>query len=117
MSWDYSELSHQAKQLGGPEKFVKNLESFNYNKGLRDGKKEQTIVFLAIAGVAGGGYVLFKKIRDHIKKTKEPQISAAQADESRNQLIQTIKDAEKNKVILEEEVDENGKMCQMWYRI
>lgn len=27
MSWDYSGLSHQAKQAGGPEKFVKNLET------------------------------------------------------------------------------------------
>lgn len=25
MSWDYSDLSHQAKQAGGPEKFVKIL--------------------------------------------------------------------------------------------
>lgn len=40
MSWDYSDLSHQAKQAGGPEKFVKNLETFNYNNGLKDRKSE-----------------------------------------------------------------------------
>ena len=40
MSWDYSDLSHQAKQAVGSEKFVKNLEIFNYNNGLKDGKSE-----------------------------------------------------------------------------
>lgn len=94
MSWDYSDLSHQAKQAGGPEKFVKNLETFNYNNGLKDGKAEQAIVDLVIAGVAAGGYALYKIIRKQIEKAKEPKITVEDAEESRQQLIQGIKNAD-----------------------
>ncbi|WP_206538479.1 hypothetical protein [Kandleria vitulina] len=94
MSWDYSDLSHQAKRAGGPEKFVKNLETFNYNNGLKDGKAEQAIVDLAIAGVAAGGYALYKIIRKRIEKAKEPKITVEEAEESRQQLIQGIKNAD-----------------------
>lgn len=115
MSWDYSDLSHQAKQAGGPEKFVKNLETFNYNNGLKDGKTEQAIFDLAIAGVAAGGYALYKIIRKRIEKAKEPKISDAQAEESRQQLIQGIKNAEAEESVPniseEEEVDDTGEMC------
>ena len=118
MSWDYSDLSHQAKQAGGPEKIVKNLETFNYNNGLKDGKTEQVIVDLVIAGVSAGGYALYKIIRKRIEKSKEPKISAAQAEESRQQLIQGVKNAEAEESVTdisleqvaEEENDENGEM-------
>lgn len=112
MSWDYSDLSHQAKQAGGPEKFVKNLETFNYNNGLKDGKSEQAIVDLAIAGIAAGGYALYKIIRKRIEKSKEPKISAEQAELSRQQLIQGIKDAEIAEPaadeVSEDEIDTEG---------
>lgn len=115
MSWDYSDLSHQAKQAGGPEKFVKNLETFNYNNGLKDGKTEQAIVDLAIAGVAAGGYALYKIIRRRIEKAKESKISTAEAEESRQHLIQGIKNADAEDPIsdisVEEEGDEDGEMC------
>lgn len=120
MSWDYSDLSHKAKQAGGPEKFVKDLEEFNYNNGLKDGKSEQAIVDIAIAGVVAGGYALYKIIRKRIEKAKEPKISAEQAERSRQQLIQGIKEAETVEPsaydVLEDEVDteggkENGEMC------
>lgn len=116
MSWDYSDLSHQAKQAGGPEKFVKNLETFNYNNGLKDGKAEQAIVDLAIAGVAAGGYALYKIIRKRIEKAKEPKITVEEAEESRQQLIQAIKNADLEDHISdipteEKEGDEDGNMC------
>lgn len=115
MSWDYSDLSHQAKQVGGPEKFVKNLETFNYNNGLKDGKAEQAIVDLAIAGVAAGGYALYKILRKRIEKAKEPKINAAEAEESRQQLIQGIKNADAEEHIsdipAEEEGNEDDEMC------
>lgn len=116
MSWDYSDLSHQAKQAGGPEKFVKNLETFNYNNGLKDGKAEQAIVDLAIAGVAAGGYALYKIIRKRIEKAKEPKITVEEAEESRQQLIQGIKNADVEDHISdipteEKEGDEDGNMC------
>lgn len=120
MSWDYSELSHIAKQAGGPEKFVKNLETYNYNNGVKDGKAEQAIVDLSIAGVAAGGYALYKIIRKRIEKTKEPKVIATQAADSREQLIQGLKDAEVEEHSVEDfsedeantdGVYENGKMC------
>ncbi|MBE6162702.1 MAG: hypothetical protein E7155_03940 [Streptococcus equinus] len=116
MSWDYSDLSHQAKQAGGPEKFVKNLETFNYNNGLKDGKAEQAIVDLVIAGVAAGGYALYKIIRKRIEKAKEPKITVEDAEESRQQLIQGIKNADVEDHISdipteEKEGDEDGNMC------
>lgn len=120
MSWDYSDLSHKAKQAGGPEKFVKDLEIFNYNNGLKDGKAKQAIVDLAIAGVAVGGYALYKIIRKRIKKTNEPKVTAAQAAASREQLIQCLKDAEVEEHLVEDFSedeadtdggDENSKMC------
>lgn len=119
MSWDYSDLSHKAKQAGGPEKLVSDLETFNYNNGMKDGKTEQAVIDLAIAGVAAGGYALYKIIRRRLEKAKEPKISAAQADESRQQIIQGIKDAEaeeaNNDAPVDEsdetEVDDNGEMC------
>lgn len=121
MSWDYSDLSHQAKQAGGPEKFVKNLETFNYNNGLKDGKAEQAIVDLVIAGVAAGGYALYKIIRKRIEKAKEPKITVEDAEESRQQLIQGIKNADVEDHISdipteEKEGDEDGNMCQVWQR-
>ena len=116
MSWDYSDLSHQAKQAGGPEKFVKNLETFNYNNGLKDGKAEQAIVDLVIAGVAAGGYALYKIIRKRIEKAKESKITVEDAEESRQQLIQGIKNADVEDHISdipteEKEGDEDGNMC------
>lgn len=119
MSWDYSDLSHQAKQAGGPEKFVKDLETFNYNSGLSDGKKEQAIADLAVADVVAGGYALYKIIRKRIEKAQQPKISAAQVAESRKQLIQGLKNAEDMESpvekVFEDEVnadggDENGEM-------
>lgn len=120
MSWDYSDLSHQAKQGGGPEKFIKNLEKFNYDNGLREGKAEQAKFDLMIAGTCAGFWALYKSIqiiRNRIEKAKEPKISTAQAEESRQQLIRGIKYSEAEEsitnIIMEdqEKNGENGKMC------
>lgn len=119
MSWDYSELSHMAKQAGGPEKFVKDLETFNYNNGMKDGKAEQAIKDLAIAGIVAGGYALYKVIRKRIKKEKEPTVTEVEAKESRQQLIQGIKNFDEESQTSEgvafdaemKESEEDGEMC------
>ena len=115
MSWDYSDLSHQAKQAGGPEEFVNRLETFHYNKGLKEGREEQAVVDLAVAGIAAGAFALYKIIRKRIQKAKEPKISAAQAEESRQQIIQKINSSETVETDVDisenEEVNENGEMC------
>lgn len=118
MSWDYSDLSHQAKQAGGPEKYLNKIEKFNYNNGLKDGKTEQFIFDLAIVGMISGGYILYKTIRKRIKKADEAKISVTEAKKSRQQLIKGIKNVEKNESVtdisaeeIEEGViDENNKM-------
>lgn len=67
---------------------------------------------LAIAGIAAGGYALYKIIRKRIEKSKEPKISAEQAELSRQQLIQGIKDAEIAEPaadeVSEDEIDTEG---------
>lgn len=117
MNWDYSDLSHQAKQAGGPEKFVKDIETFNYNNGLRDGKAEQAKEdFIIAAGVVIVSVIVKKVLKKkHSKKAKEPEISAEQAEKSRQRLILIIKNSEAKKPTVdeleEEEIDENDKMC------
>lgn len=61
---------------------------------MKDGKTEQAIIDLAIAVVAADGYALYKIIRKRIEKTKEPKITVEEAEESRQQLIQGIKNAD-----------------------
>lgn len=94
MSWDYSDLSHTAKEAGGPEKYIKDLETFNYNNGFKDGKSEQVTLDLAVAGILVGVYTLCKYIRNRIKKKATPEITATQAEYAREELIKGIVNAD-----------------------
>lgn len=51
MSWDYAELSHIAKEFGGPERFV---NAVNYD-GIVQGRWQVIIPELVVVGLAGLG--------------------------------------------------------------
>lgn len=51
MSWDYADLSHIAKEFGGPERFV---NAVNYD-GVVQGRWQVIISELVVSGIVGIG--------------------------------------------------------------
>jgi hypothetical protein len=101
MGWDYAELSKQAKVAGGPEKFVADLEKYNYDKGAKDGSLigvvASTAVFLAAC------FFINK-----IKQIKDTKITDEQAQEERQELIQGIKESDRNNDAADKKQTENA---------
>ena len=94
MSWEYSDLSHEAKQAGGPENFIRNLAAFHYNKGVKAGKHEQSLVDFTVVGFVVVGYVVYKIIRKSIAKPRVHSITEAETREAKSQFVQIISDTE-----------------------
>ena len=61
MGWVYSDLTHTAKENGGPEEYIRTIhdagkeEGWNegYNDGKIDGRKEAAIIGVIVIAVAG----------------------------------------------------------------
>lgn len=97
MSWDYSDLSHQAKAAGGPEKLLETIEKFNYQEGVKDGKNSQNpviaLVGLFCLGIGVGGVKLYQFVRGEIKKSQQLKIMEVEASEARECLVKGMKEA------------------------
>lgn len=63
MSWDYAELSHMAKEFGGPEGLVSAI----YDGGILDGRIQGALGMLSIGGIA----IALKKLYDSRKAKAE----------------------------------------------
>lgn len=106
-NWDYSELAHNAKINGGPEKYLELIKDQSHRTGKLEGKAEgKTEVLIAegitlgLGALAYAGYKAYhsiseKRERDAIKKREKL------AKEAEEKLIKGIKNelketAEKN---------------------
>lgn len=73
MSWDYAELSHIAKEFGGPERFV---NAVNYD-GVVQGRWQIVIPELIIGALTGLGFGA-KYLYDKHQAKKAPTKEASQ---------------------------------------
>lgn len=99
-NWDYSELAHDAKMNGGPEKYLELIRNHSMREGELQGKAEGKTELLIAEGIAAGigllgyaGYKAFTTIKERREKEalkkQEPQVK--QAEET---LISNIKQAD-----------------------
>lgn len=81
MSWDYAELSAEAKKNGGPEKLVEKL--------INSGKAEMVpwIGVAAVGGIAIG--IGIQKLKDYFSAKKAESKEAV--EEAKREIIQGIK--------------------------
>ncbi|MFD1484795.1 hypothetical protein ACFQ5J_06085 [Lacticaseibacillus baoqingensis] len=87
--WPYSELSHAAKEAGGPEALIQKIKdaanAAGYRNGLNIGKQQGLVTgsmaTLAAVSLVGGGAYAVKKYRDHLRLQHDSSIKQAVDDE------------------------------------
>lgn len=90
-NWDYSELAHNAKLNGGPEKYLELIKDNSLREGKLEGRAEGKAEVLIAEGIAFGigllgyaGYKAFTTIKDrHEKeaiKNREKEVREAEAE-------------------------------------
>lgn len=114
--WDYSELAHNAKMNGGPEKYLEMIRDNSMREGRREGKAEGKTELLIAEGITLGlgllgytGYKIFTSVRDkREKETLEEQKKEVKVAET--ELLKGIKQALKEEgKSIEEQTDKNEK--------
>ncbi len=104
--WDYSELTHNAKLNGGPEKYLEAIRDCGIAKGKLEGKAEGKAELLIAEGIALGigllgyaGYKAFTNIKNKQDREnlKEQEL---RAEEAKRRMMEEI-----NNVIAEESED------------
>jgi len=87
--WDYSELAHNAKLNGGPEKYLELIRENSMRAGKLEGKAEGKTEVLIAEGIAFGvgllgyaGYKAFTTIKDRHEreaiKKQEKEVKEAE---------------------------------------
>lgn len=105
-NWDYSELAHEAKLNGGPEKYIELIRNNSMQKGRLEGKSEGKAEVLIAEGITFGigllgyaGYKAYTTIKERRQReainSQEPDVKKAEAE-----LIKGM-----NSVIEEEKID------------
>lgn len=98
--WGYSKLSHSAKLNGGPEKYLAKIAKYNYQQGMKAGKKSQTPVIMGailVSGLVVEGIHRAPAIIQFCKnKFGKEEITAEEAKEAEEILIHGMKEAEQN---------------------
>ncbi len=96
--WDYSDLSHKAKENGGPEKFIEKIEQ-NAREDERELANKDWVTVLtpvalvAIPFIVEGIPNVYKKCKSKIERlVSKKTVSDEEAAEAKKQLIQYIND-------------------------
>lgn len=99
--WGYSKLSHSAKLNGGPEKYLAKIAKYNYQQGMKAGKKSQTPLIVGgmiLTGLAVECYhrapAIIEFCKSKLNKKEEPEVTAEEAKEAEEILIHGMKEAE-----------------------
>lgn len=93
MSWDYAELSKNAKKYGGPEKYINFLFERAKEAAKKEISKEKRPIELLYIGIGIGIGTIGKVLFDFYKKKQE--ISREEVENVKQELIQGIKDYDK----------------------
>ena len=98
IDWGYSKLSHSAKQNGGPEKYLAKIAKYNYQQGMKAGKKSQTPIIVGaiiVGGLVVEGIHKAPKIIEFCKSNfGKDEIKEEEVKEAEEILIRGMKAAE-----------------------
>jgi len=108
-NWDYSEMAHNAKMNGGPEKYLELIRDNSRRAGKLEGKAEGRAEVLIAEGITFGlgllgyaGYKAFTTIKDK-RERKELQDQELEVKQAEAGLIEGI-----NRAIDETESSDEG---------
>ena len=90
MTWDYAKLSREAKDYGGPEKFVDVLEEASKAVGRTEGQEEM-FPWLVVSAV-GGVILTYITIKGLGWFNKKKDISQREVDTAKTDMISDIKE-------------------------
>ena len=89
MSWDYSDMSHEAKLAGGPEKWIENIKL----NAETNGEKK---MFPIVIGVGIATSILGSIVTNIFHWVKKDKVSNEIAKKSKENLISTLKENDKH---------------------
>lgn len=98
MSWNYADLSHAAKECGGPEALMRIIEGRGFQEGIKRGKIQMIpIMFLVLAGsVAITVAVQNREKIVSFYETRLRKITREECEAAKDTLIQGIKEYDEN---------------------
>lgn len=91
--WDYADMAHQAKNNGGPQKYMSIVKKHSYEKGVKDGQNS-TLPLVAAAFAVGFIIDKIPKAYRFIRsKFKKNTISDEVAQEAETELLRGMETA------------------------
>lgn len=121
--WDYSKLAHDAKENGGPEKYLELIRENSERKGILEGREEGRNIgknegrlegllgSLILDAIIVGGAFAVKKIRTNLKSKSEKRIIKDQekeVEEAASELIDGM-----NAVLDEEAINNDDNTVEL----
>lgn len=71
LAWDYAELTHTAKEFGGPQALIDAIYDGGRADGLIEGTVGGALGVLALGGLACGVSKIYKKVKSRSETAKE----------------------------------------------
>lgn len=104
--WSYAKLAKLASKFGGPEKLLGIVKTRAFQKGFKAGKIKMIPIAIGTFGLGVLSTVVIQKFKEHkyYKLTKR-EVTAAEAAEAEDLLIQGMKSAEQDEA---EQLDEDN---------
>lgn len=106
MSWNYADLSHAAKECGGPEALMKIIEGRGFQEGIKRGRIQTALI---LAGPVAVTFII--KNREKIVsfcEAKMKKITRKECEAAKDTLIQGIKEYDENHPEEEPAVEPSG---------
>lgn len=103
MSWNYADLSHAAKECGGPEALMEIIEDQGFQEGIKRGRI-QTVLILACS-VAVTFVITHREKIASFCETRTKKITRKECEAAKDTLIQGIKEYEENRPVEEPAVE------------
>lgn len=94
MSWNYADLSHAAKECGGPEALMRIIEDRGFQEGIKRGRIQTVLI---LAGPVAVTFVIknWEKIVSFFE-AKRKKITRKECEAAKDTLIQGIKEYDEN---------------------
>ena len=102
MGWVYSDLTHTAKENGGPDAYIKTIHDAGkeegWNEGYNDGKADGRLEVIIIGGIIAGGIGIIKlakfawnKLKPKKKENPEQHVSEEEIREAEEKLKEELR--------------------------
>lgn len=96
--WPYAKLAKLASKCGGPKKLMGLVKSRAFQDGVKAGRIQMVPIALVTLGLGVLGTLEIKKFQEHkYSKLNKCKVTAAEAAEAENLLIQGMEAAEQDK--------------------